>query len=396
MSGSRRGTKDVVDILLRNSGHPRSKPMELPLLGHRARSCRSRPRAPPLRAHHCSPGLIHAARPRRRRPAPPSHRRRRPLSASLPPRSARWPAARVRDRWPLPSASPARGTRHMPCLPGSVARPIDAKRGAEPFPCSHAPQRRSPVARPSPGFIRRHRRTRRVRRLDSHRALQGRSRPRTTFEPPDALSRIARFDAAHPRRHAPRTGRLSRHYSSSSTATLPHAGALRHEPIMRRTAPEHRATHGVAAPVTNFRLREISDRGRPRTRPSAPATAPRRRRRSAVGTPSPSRQPRASPTPAAPAFRIPQAAVLRALNKLSGLHRAPNPTRFNDSQRRPTRPATEVAFRRSRPDTLRPANPIRGPTPPGTDPAPRAKSTSSPARRPARHRAPPLPPAPSR
>ncbi len=43
MSGLRRGTKDIVDILLRNFGHPRSKPMELPLPGHQARSCRSHP-----------------------------------------------------------------------------------------------------------------------------------------------------------------------------------------------------------------------------------------------------------------------------------------------------------------------------------------------------------------
>ena len=95
-----------------------------------------------------------------------------------------------------------------------------------------------------------------------------------------------------------RMGRLSRHYSSSSTATLPHAGALRHEPVMRRIAPEHRATHGVAAPVTNFRLREISDRGRPRSRPPAPATAaggaavpPSERRRPGIAAPSPRRCP---------------------------------------------------------------------------------------------------------
>ena len=100
-----------------------------------------------------------------------------------------------------------------------------------------------------------------------------------------------------------RMGRLSRHYSSSSPATLPHAGALRHEPVMRRIAPEHRTTHGVAAPVTNFRLREISDRGRPRSRPPEAATAPGRRRRSAVGTPSPEHRrafaaPPPAPTPA--------------------------------------------------------------------------------------------------
>ena len=63
-----------------------------------------------------------------------------------------------------------------------------------------APQRPSPVARLSPGFVRRHRRARRVRRLTLTKSYGGVLAPRTTFEPPDALSRIARFDAAHPRR----------------------------------------------------------------------------------------------------------------------------------------------------------------------------------------------------
>ena len=71
-----------------------------------------------------------------------------------------------------------------------------------------------------------------------------------------------------------RMGRLSRHYSLSSAATLPHDGALRHEPVMRPVAPEPRATHSVAPPVTNFGLREISDRGRSRGRPPPPQAAP--------------------------------------------------------------------------------------------------------------------------
>ena len=274
ISGSRRGTKDVVDILLRNSGHPRSKPMELPLLGHRARSCRSRPRAPPLRAHDCSPGLIHATRPRRRRPAPPSHRRRRPLSASLPTRPVRRPAARVRDRRPLPSASPY--AAHVTCRAFQVQSRVRSTRNAARS-RSHAPMRHSD-GRPSPA------RLQASSAVADGRAVSGAltltepyrgvpaperrsNRPMRCHASPASTPRI--LAVTHRGRDA-----LSRHYSSSSTATLPHAGALRHEPIMRRTAPEHRATHGVAAPVTNFRLREISDRGRPHSRPPAPAAAP--------------------------------------------------------------------------------------------------------------------------
>ena len=65
-----------------------------------------------------------------------------------------------------------------------------------------APQRPSPVARPSPGFVRRRRRTRRVRRLTLTKSYRGVFHPRTTLEPPDALPRIARFEAAHPLRHS--------------------------------------------------------------------------------------------------------------------------------------------------------------------------------------------------
>ncbi len=218
MSGLRRGTKDVVDVLLRNSGHPRSKPMELPFLGHRARSCRSRR----VRRHYARtvtpPGLIHAARPRRRRPAPPPHRRRRPLSVSLPRRSVRRPAARVRARWPLPRASPGSPARvTITCPPGSsrVRSARNAARSRSHAPCATATvARRPPVSRlrpPSPADAP-------CPALDSHQALRGRSRT-----PNDV--RCARCVATHRplRRRASspsHRGRdaLSRHYSPWSTS----------------------------------------------------------------------------------------------------------------------------------------------------------------------------------
>ena len=233
------------------------------------------------------------------------------------------PAGRSRAH-PLES-----GTRHLDVPPGLLARPTGAKRGAEPFPCSLAPQRRSPVARLSPGFVRRRRRTRRVRRLTLTKPYRG------VLAPPNDV-RCARCVATHrPLRRrasspsAPRTGRLSRHYSPWSEATLPHPGALRHEPVMRRIAPEHRPTHGVAAPVTNFRLREISDRGRPRSRPPAPAPAPRRRRRSAAGTPSPGRRRAVGPKaparapPTAPSTTCLTRARIPALRSLSARNKRP-------------------------------------------------------------------------
>ena len=129
---------------------------------------------PPVRrhcaTHHCQPGFIRAARPRRRRPAPPSHRRRRPLSASLP-KPPGSPANRHVSVSARPSrALPADGMRHIHAS-RFAAHPDDAERGAESFPISFvAPRRRLPAGHPSPGFVPRRRRTRRVRRLDSHRA----------------------------------------------------------------------------------------------------------------------------------------------------------------------------------------------------------------------------------
>ena len=297
MSGLRRGTKDVVDILLRNSGHPRSKPMELPLLGHRARSCRSRR----VRRHYARtpapPGLIRAARPRRRRPAPPSHRRHRPLSASLPPRPVRQPAARVRAPGRSRAHSPHR--HPPPAVPAGVparVRPTrNAARSRSRAPCATATVAgRPPVARlrpPSPADAP-------CPALDFHQVLQGRSR-----SPNDV--RTARCVATHRplRRRASSPSHRGRDACRATTrhgvqATLPHAGALRHEPITRRIAPELRATHGVAAPVTNFPLREISDRGRPRSRPPAPPShqggavvPPSERRRPGVAAPSARRRP---------------------------------------------------------------------------------------------------------
>ena len=172
---------------------------------------------PPVRrhcaAHQCQPGFIRAARPRRRRPAPPSHRRRRPLSASLPTRRVpgRTGACPCQAAGPARSPQTAMASHPMPL--GSLRIPTDAERGAESFPISFpAPRRQLPVARPSPGFVPRHRGTRRVRRLDSHRApradlvlpndVPDRSsdvsllrspprRPRVTFRGRDATSTVA-------------------------------------------------------------------------------------------------------------------------------------------------------------------------------------------------------------
>ena len=86
----------------------------------------------------------------------------------------------ARGTCPCPPTAPERfpRTRHAShAVPSGFQRASDrreTRRGAVPM--LLAPQRRSPVARLSPGFIRRRRRTRRVRRLDSHRVLQGRSR----------------------------------------------------------------------------------------------------------------------------------------------------------------------------------------------------------------------------
>ena len=122
-------------------------------------------------AHHCQPGFIRAARPRRRRPAPPSHRRRRPLSASFPNRRGPRRTGTC-PRQARPSrALPADGMRHIPCLRVRCAsRRCGTRRGV--VPTLLAPQRRSPAARLSPGSVPRRRGTRRVRRLDSHRAPQ--------------------------------------------------------------------------------------------------------------------------------------------------------------------------------------------------------------------------------
>ena len=69
-------------------------------------------------------------------------------------------------------------------------------------------------------------------------------------------------------------GTPSRHYSSLSTATLPHARPLRHEPVTHRNGPAH---HWVCA--------------------RRHAALLHRRHRSAVGTPSPGRRRDFVPTP---------------------------------------------------------------------------------------------------
>ena len=168
----RRGTNERPRTsILRNFGQPRSKPLELPLLGHRARSCRSRRCAAIAPRTTAKPGFIHAARPRRRRPAPLSHQRRRPLSASFPNRRVpRRTGACPRQARPS-RALPAGGMRHIPCLRVRCAsRRCGTRRGV--VPTLLAPQRRLPAAHLSPGSVPRHRGTRRVRRLDSHRALR--------------------------------------------------------------------------------------------------------------------------------------------------------------------------------------------------------------------------------
>ena len=108
-------------------------------------------------AHHCQPGFIHAARPRRRRPAPPSHRRCRPLSASFPNRRVPKRTGTC-PRQARPSrALPAGGMRHIPCLRVRCAsrRMRNAARSRSHSPCAAAAvARRPPVSRlrpPSPG-----------------------------------------------------------------------------------------------------------------------------------------------------------------------------------------------------------------------------------------------------
>ena len=212
---------------------------------------------PPVRrhcaTHHCQPGFIRAARPRRRRPAPPSHRRRRPLSASLP-KPPGSPANRHVSVSARPSrALPADGMRHIHAS-RFAAHPDDAERGAESFPISFvAPRRRLPAGHPSPGFVPRRRRTRRVRRLDSHRA------PRADLvlpnDVPDRSSDVPLIPARRRVVAASHSSGTGRHIDGGasalqSAATIPHrhlvsaarrsaapasrrgAGALRHEPVM--------------------------------------------------------------------------------------------------------------------------------------------------------------------
>ena len=222
----------------------------------------------------------------------------------------------------------------MPCLPGFSARPNRRETRRRAVPTLLAPQRRSPVTRLSPGFVRRRRRTRRVRRLTLTEPYGGVPAPERRSNRP-MRCHASPASTPHILTVTPRMGRLSRHYSSSSAATLPHGGALRHEPVMRPTTPEPRATHGVAAPVTNFGLREISDRGRSRSRPRAPATAPggaavppSERHRPGVAAAWSRRHPCIRsihvPVPAcAPAVDTARPAVLRTLNKRTDILHGP-------------------------------------------------------------------------
>ena len=121
--------------VLRNSGHPRSKPLELPLLGHRARSCRSRrcaAIAPRTTADPASSTLRVPVGDARH----PCHiKGADPLA--LPSRTAGFPSepARVRARPARPARSPRTAcvTFHAS---GFAAHPDDAERGAESFPLS--------------------------------------------------------------------------------------------------------------------------------------------------------------------------------------------------------------------------------------------------------------------
>ena len=381
MSGLRRGTKDVVDILLRNSGHPRSKPMELPLLGHRARSCRSRPCAAIKRAR-----LLTRLYPRC---TSPSETPGSPVTSKAPTLerfSSPSCGPPTRGTCPYPPAAPARipRTRHPSLgVPSGVKRASarrETRRGAVPM--LLAPQRPSPVARLSPGFIRRHRRTRRVRRLTLTESYRG------VYYPPERRSnrpmRCHASPASRPRilSVTARMGRLSRHYSSSSTATLPHAGALRHEPVMRPIAPEHRTTHGVAAPVTNFGAAKL-------VTGAAPAAA----------------RPHPPPHPGGAAARTEthQRAdddCPRTRNDISRSRRVERAQQaLLPRHPRPPNRATVIAAEpipSPAPDVPLPTvSRVPHPTPPGSDPAPQAGSTSSATHRRGRHRAPPLPPEPS-
>ena len=104
----------------------------------------------------------------------------------------RFPSASIgpptRGTCPCPPAAPARipRARHAShAVPAGFSRASDrreTRRGAVPM--LPAPQRRSPVARLSPGFVRRHQRTRRVRRLTLTKSYGAVLAPRTTFEPP--------------------------------------------------------------------------------------------------------------------------------------------------------------------------------------------------------------------
>lgn len=207
MSGVRRGTKDVVDILLRNSGHPRSKPMELPLLGHRARSCRSR-----RVRRHCA--RTHSSTRPHPRCASPSETPGTPVTSKAP-TLERFTSAAIgpptRGTCPCALAAPARipRTRHAShTVPSGFSRASDrreTRRGA--VPTLLAPQRRSPVARLSPGFVRRRRRTRRVRRLTLTEPYRGSRTPERRSNRP---MRCHASPASTPRilAVAPRTGRL--------------------------------------------------------------------------------------------------------------------------------------------------------------------------------------------
>ena len=214
------------------------------------RSCRSRHARGHYAARNCL-RLDPRCAPLSERPGSPVTSKDPPVSASLPRRpDPGRPHVSVpadRSRATSPYSPPVTGA----CLSGFLARPT-TRNAARSRSKLLAPQRRSPIAHLSPGFVPRHRRTRRVRRLDFHQALQGRSRSPSDIRP--ARARV-RDRAARRRASSPvtaRMGRLSRHYSSSSPTTLPHARALRHEPVTPRNAPATRATTGSPPPVTNF------------------------------------------------------------------------------------------------------------------------------------------------
>ena len=191
--------------VLRNSGHPRSKPLELPLLGHRMRSCRSRYARGHYTARNCV-RLDPRCAPLPGRPGSPVTSKDPPFSAPLPrrpvPERRHVSVPADRSRATSPYSAPATGCAFP--VSSRVPTTRNAARSRSRSPCATATvAHRPPVSRVRP----RHRRTRRVRRLDFHQALQGRARSLSDIR---TVRRVVTHRPPRRRASSPVTARMGR------------------------------------------------------------------------------------------------------------------------------------------------------------------------------------------